>query len=45
MKKTVSDFVVQRLHAHASRKCWQGDPEAMRTIKATMREYWASATA
>ena len=24
---------------------WQGDPEAMRTIKATMREYWASATA
>ncbi|WP_438999570.1 thiamine pyrophosphate-dependent enzyme, partial [Variovorax beijingensis] len=27
------------------RALWQGDPEAMRTIKATMREYWASATA
>ena len=24
---------------------WQGDPEAMRTIKATVREYWASLTA
>jgi pyruvate dehydrogenase (quinone) len=24
---------------------WQGDPEAMRTIKATAREYWASITA
>ena len=24
---------------------WHGDPEAMRTIKAAAREYWASATA
>ena len=24
---------------------WQGDPEGMRTLKAVMREYWASFTA